>query len=1004
MVEEEHIAGDAPAGEGGGAGGKLRSKRPSRRPATPYDRPPPKHRPPASSSAAENSPHPPTGGSWFSKLVADPASRLLVGGANRLLSSVFSKRAHALPQPQCEVTREGRLDDSAEICDDVQCRPAEQEDINEEIKKDAASTSHGHGEGSDGNWLAEFEHLLKQKTISRDEFNRFSDFLRTRTIDPPEGDMHKSENATMIRRAELSLGNRDLPAVDIHKSENTTIRREIEPPQANSHLMIPLEMPKTTTDAGVVGSGSTPLVPSLVLDDSYASPAEIAKAYMSRTSVYGPVSQSRVFHVEKTALAPKTVTPKISRFSLAPKSPTCWPGAIRQDDRSYFTPQTQRSSIGLHKMARTHYAKSFQLSADEKVTGEGASTRFVQWEPSGTPLTGGSQALKRRILLADNAYESVGPIRRVRQKSIVMNPLEESSSLLPAGSSPLFSGSYNGRRSRPAYKEKEKMENGGHESSLLNFPVVDGKAEKPGVTSHSLPSEFDISEKISKHLGRMFPSPKGKSVEISGSGIGDAATSTMITKNKEDLASDLKGKYVHTESPRPLIGQVAIPETTWKPSNHLQALPEIAKANEDVGSRNASIPVSASVSGGITISHGNSEIGTRKPLNLDKHCFQSFTHEVSVKQDNHKDGQTSKLELTDTKTEAQTHLPFLGKSNTVNQMTASKTGERFSTPAVDGSGFTFPISSAPAFCEPPPTPTMTPLTIPSFSFGSNCVGKNLVFSFSSSSTSDISTTIPQFKFGTGEDKLSFSSAVAALTTLPSSQSTVLGSQERIKNVGKSSSETSLMFPKLPTSTAALGSDNSSANQAFGTFASGSSPVVPSFLPSAAKGASLTPSPFQFSSFQSGSSMSNSTQASSMPAPLFSFGSTTSSQVTFGGSSAPAFGLTRPAFSFSSAQNASNSALFGSKTSGPFSIASAPSTLANEKVNKENNNTQASVSAPRLFNTPSSSGLESPAVPVFQFSSPASSGQGLSEGVSPLASGDQTGRRFIKINRDKIRRR
>ncbi|KAF3782216.1 Nuclear pore complex protein [Nymphaea thermarum] len=568
--------------------------------------------------------------------------------------------------------------------------------------------------------------------------------------------MHKSENATMIQRAELSLGNRDLPEVDIHKSENATIRREREPPQANSHLMIPLEMPKTTTNAGVVGSGSTPLVPSLVLDDSYASPTEIAKAYMSRTSVYGPVSQSRVFHVQKTALAPKTVTPKISRFSLAPKSPTCWPGAIRQDDRSYFTPQSQRSSIGLHKMARTHYAKSFQLSADEKVTGEGAGTRFVQWEPSGTPLTSGSQALKRRILLADNAYESVGPIRRVRQKSIVMNPLEDSSSLLPARSTPLFSGSYNGRSSRSAYKEKEKMENGGHESSLLNFPIVDGKTEKPGVTSQSVPSEFDISAKISKHLGRMFPSPKGKTVEISGSGIGDAATSTMITKNKEDLASDLKGKYVHSEGPRPLIGEVAsIPETTWKGSNHLQALPEIAKANEDVGSRNTSIPVSASASGGITIRHSNSEIGTRKPLNLDKHCFQSFTHEVSVKQDNHKDGQTSKLELTDTKTEAQTYLPFLGKSNTVNQMTASKIGERFSTPAVDGSGFTFPISSAPAFCEPPPTPTMTPLTVPSFSFGSNCVGKNLVFSFGSSSTADVSM-IPQFKFGTGENKLSFS--------------------------------------------------------------------------------------------------------------------------------------------------------------------------------------------------------------------------------------------------------
>lgn len=100
-MKEQHGDGDGAAGEAGGAGGKLRGKRPSRRSATPYDRPPPRHRPPSSSSAAENVSQRPVGGSWFSKLVADPASRLLVGGATRLLSSVFSKRAHALPESQC---------------------------------------------------------------------------------------------------------------------------------------------------------------------------------------------------------------------------------------------------------------------------------------------------------------------------------------------------------------------------------------------------------------------------------------------------------------------------------------------------------------------------------------------------------------------------------------------------------------------------------------------------------------------------------------------------------------------------------------------------------------------------------------------------------------------------------------------------------------------------------------------------------------------------------------
>lgn len=67
--------------EGGGAGGKFR-KRPFRRAqATPYDRPP--------TTALRNP-------SWLSKLVVDPASKLINAGARRLFAS-FSRKT--LPPP-----------------------------------------------------------------------------------------------------------------------------------------------------------------------------------------------------------------------------------------------------------------------------------------------------------------------------------------------------------------------------------------------------------------------------------------------------------------------------------------------------------------------------------------------------------------------------------------------------------------------------------------------------------------------------------------------------------------------------------------------------------------------------------------------------------------------------------------------------------------------------------------------------------------------------------------
>lgn len=74
-------------GGGGGAGGKFR-KKPFPRPTTPYDRAPTPFR------RNDNS------GSWLTKLVVDPASKLIYYGAHRLFAPLFRKRLPPPPPPQ----------------------------------------------------------------------------------------------------------------------------------------------------------------------------------------------------------------------------------------------------------------------------------------------------------------------------------------------------------------------------------------------------------------------------------------------------------------------------------------------------------------------------------------------------------------------------------------------------------------------------------------------------------------------------------------------------------------------------------------------------------------------------------------------------------------------------------------------------------------------------------------------------------------------------------------
>lgn len=51
----------------------------------------------------------------------------------------------------------------------------------------------------------------------------------------------------------------------------------------------------------------------------------------------------------------------------SPKSSTCWPGSMVQDQRGYLTPHSQRGRFGLHNIPRTPYFRTIYSKSKSKL-------------------------------------------------------------------------------------------------------------------------------------------------------------------------------------------------------------------------------------------------------------------------------------------------------------------------------------------------------------------------------------------------------------------------------------------------------------------------------------------------------------------------------------------------------------------------------------------------------------------------------------------------------------
>ncbi|RQO97181.1 hypothetical protein POPTR_010G244700v4 [Populus trichocarpa] len=237
--------------------------------------------------------------------------------------------------------------------------------------------------------VTELEVILKQKTFTRSEIDRLTALLQSKTVDFPTGNEEKKSEA-IASKAMVSQGKKELLTTPVNNGFDGCFN-------------------------------STPIVSSSVLEEDVGSPTELAKSYMrSRPLKVSPSmleSQSQALRENPTVLTNHTFTPKSPMISIAPRSS----GHAEFPENGFATPRS-RGRFAIYSMTRTPYSRvhattGLQGTRTASDAFAGPSSSFQNaWENNG--FSGSKQgASKRRSSVLDNDMGSVGPIRRIRQKS-----------------------------------------------------------------------------------------------------------------------------------------------------------------------------------------------------------------------------------------------------------------------------------------------------------------------------------------------------------------------------------------------------------------------------------------------------------------------------------------------------------------------------------------------------------------------------------------------------------
>ncbi|KAJ4970867.1 hypothetical protein NE237_003966 [Protea cynaroides] len=456
----------------GGAGGKFRKKT-FRRQATPYDRP---------VSALRNPVEGGTNNGWISKIV-DPASRVITRSAQRLFSSVFRK---ALPAPETvtETDLEPRNEPSETISASENPLRVEEPVVNRSDNLNNCSDSKG---------IDDLEQILKQKTFTRAEIDHLTELLRSRTVDISAEDENKSYEPTTSQ-----------PLANSHKLELANV-----PVQENG-----------VDTRRLLGEASVRAVCSSVLEEDIASPAELAKTYMgNRASKVSPSTlglRSQVLREELPLVSNLPFPRRSSGLSLVPRSSVRYAGTPGVSENGYQTPKSQGRSA-IYSMARTPYARIHSTAKGIGTGNDGFGGQSTSpWMLENNTLSIGKQVSKRRNSVFDNDIGSIGPIRRIRQKTNLMSP-KSSGLLVPATPIPTPGTAFGSDVAQGSVSSTQKPLR--LKESKHNIPKMrlaeDCDNSVPSTSFASVPSQSsEMARKILQQLDKLVPSPKEKSSEL----------------------------------------------------------------------------------------------------------------------------------------------------------------------------------------------------------------------------------------------------------------------------------------------------------------------------------------------------------------------------------------------------------------------------------------------------------------------------------------------------------
>ncbi|XP_057833833.2 nuclear pore complex protein NUP1 isoform X2 [Cryptomeria japonica] len=798
---------------GGGAGGKLRTSRSARRAAsTPYDRPQTGRHAPAAVRAAARAES--DSGSWVWRAVVDPASRLINNGAVKWFKTVFRKRA--LPPPTQELQEESLRE--------VEEEAVENADLTEVTDKEGeiSPVENQRNESE----IAGLEQLLKNKTLSREEFNHLIGVLQSRVVDSSPGMENREEKMREELNGRNEPNNVQIAETQRWRDERKKAREEKDNPSWGN---------------GLFPDALSPSVTGNVCDDAGSTPADIAKAFMGVRSHRAPTStlrlQRRPFGDESTPnrLFRDTHTQDRSNaYQLIPRTTESELFGNGQVPDRLKTPSNRlnslpylRSQNRVKGLNYTPYARNLRQQTHSEHIGDGTpiSTPASHWTPIQSPLTGGRQMLKKRTgSMLDDGMTSGGPIRRIRQKTTFYTPLRNSDpSCSTSNQLNPFSSHANdfgqktvaGVATKPMETEKQKF--------LSAFPLQEEGTKALTSNLGYVPQQSsETARKILEHLERMVPSPKEKSVE----------SQLAIARSKPPTQLNVSMLNGHARRSTESVDKIAFldmhGQSTFSLKGNNQSRGQEASASEQIFEGNGKSPLTKTLensveapkfhgTGDVDLQHVNGS-SSKADMNLQVLYSPPVSEKengfrMSALEESDEEGHVSKNAtiLVNSQTGSgtfishgnSTDITTLKRDKAIPSITSSEVNTStyaisvMAEPSTNNSGFTCPVVSAASNFPEPPTSTATPSPLckgniqpmtenitPTYNFGSTSSSKGPVFSFSTCVCTDVDTSKPEFDFKfKSKPEEAFSTAVAAaVSTLPNQTS--LGSSEPLALVSK----------------------------------------------------------------------------------------------------------------------------------------------------------------------------------------------------------------------------